>query len=162
MRKALGKVEGGGCKYESTKQGEAPGRIKDGTDSTLIAVLLTGRGKTLLFAAAACLDESGTTLVVPYRRLINETVRNAKAIGIYYREWEHSIEDAADTVLVSANTQENGLNVPSLDFNRRQSQHRYTSQTFKQRLRLACGNIRLLETAKEPRGLKRYRTNSPS
>ena len=116
MTKALGKAEGGGFKYESTKQGEALGRIKDGTDSTLIAVLLTGRGKTLLFAAAACLDESGTTLVVPYRWLINETVRNAKAIGVYYREWEHGIEDAADTVSVSAETQENALNVPFFGF----------------------------------------------
>ncbi|CAD0051470.1 unnamed protein product, partial [Aureobasidium pullulans] len=39
--------------------------------------------KTLLFIAGTCLDDPGVTVViVPYRKLVDETVRNARAKGI--------------------------------------------------------------------------------
>jgi superfamily II DNA helicase RecQ len=55
----------------------------DVTDSALVVVLPTGGGKTLLFTAVACLDDPGMIIVViPYRRLIDETVNDTRALRI--------------------------------------------------------------------------------
>ena len=103
VRKALRMAERGEIKYKSPQQEEALERIMNGTDSALAVVLPTGGGKTLLFTAPACLGDPGVTIVVvPYRQLINETVQDAKAVGIDCVEWTHGTGDPATIVVVSA------------------------------------------------------------
>ncbi|CAD0097293.1 unnamed protein product [Aureobasidium mustum] len=66
-------------RYRSKAQGEALQRIMDGSFNVLTVILPTAGGKTLLFTAPACLEEDvGVTIVVaPFRKLIDETVREA-------------------------------------------------------------------------------------
>jgi superfamily II DNA helicase RecQ len=61
----------------------------------LVVVLPTGRGKSLLFIAPACLDDPGVTIVVvPYRALVNNlviTARMAQIDCIEYKPREHNL-----------------------------------------------------------------------
>lgn len=66
-------------------------------------MLPIGGGKLLLFTVPACLDDPGIIVVViPYRRLIDDTVRNARALRIDYLEWTYGVEDPATIVFISA------------------------------------------------------------
>jgi hypothetical protein len=40
-------------------------------------------------------------VIVPYRKLVNETVYNVRAKGINYIEWKYSIFDPTNIVIVS-------------------------------------------------------------
>lgn len=103
VRKALRMAGGDAVRYRSPQQQEALARIMHGTDGALTVVLPTGGGKTLLFTAPACLENPGVSIVVvPYRQLINETVRDARAAGIKCVEWTHRTEDPAAVVAISA------------------------------------------------------------
>jgi superfamily II DNA helicase RecQ len=74
----------------------------DEVDTTLVVVLPTGGGKTLLFTAPACLDDPGMIVVViQYRRLMDDTVRNARALRIDCLEWTYGVEDPATIVFIS-------------------------------------------------------------
>jgi superfamily II DNA helicase RecQ len=65
-------------------------------------VLPTSSSKTLLFIAGAYLDDPGVIVViVPYRKLVDETVRNTRAKGINYIEWKYSMSGPANIVIVS-------------------------------------------------------------
>jgi superfamily II DNA helicase RecQ len=90
-------------RYRSKAQGEALQRIMDGDFSVLTVVLPTAGGKTLLFTAPACLEEDvGVTIVVvPFRKLIDETVRDAQKTVGDCEEWSHSTVDPAALVIVS-------------------------------------------------------------
>ncbi|KAG9977930.1 hypothetical protein KCU98_g9749, partial [Aureobasidium melanogenum] len=90
-------------RYRSKAQGEALGRIMDGGFNVLTVVLPTAGGKTLLFTAPACLEEDvGVTIVVvPFRKLIDETVREAQKTVGDCEEWCHSTVDPAALVAVS-------------------------------------------------------------
>lgn len=90
-------------KYRSKAQGEALQRIMHGDFSVLTVVLPTAGGKTLLFTAPACLEEDvGVTIVVvPFRKLIDETVRDAQKTVGDCEEWSHSTVDPAALVIVS-------------------------------------------------------------
>ncbi|CAD0024135.1 unnamed protein product, partial [Aureobasidium pullulans] len=74
-----------------------------GDFSVLTVVLPTAGGKTLLFTAPACLEEDvGVTIVVvPFRKLIDETVRDAQKTVGDCEEWSHSTVDPAALVIVS-------------------------------------------------------------
>lgn len=103
VRKALNQPDGGRVTYRSAEQKAALQRIAEGRDPTLAVVLPTGGGKTLLFTAFACLDDPGMTVVVIlYRRLMDETVENARAPKIDCLEWTYGVEDPATIVFVSA------------------------------------------------------------
>jgi hypothetical protein len=67
-------------RYRSKARGEALGRIIDGSSRVLAVVLPTVGGKTLLFTAPACLEEDVGVMivVVPFGKLIDETVREAQ------------------------------------------------------------------------------------
>ncbi|TIA13399.1 hypothetical protein D6C80_06309 [Aureobasidium pullulans] len=102
IRKALGKDKDSTVSYKSLEQFKALRRILVGDDPALVVVLPTGGGKTLLFTAGACLDDPGVIVViVPYRKLVDETVRNARAKGINYIEWKYSMFNPANMVVVS-------------------------------------------------------------
>ncbi|CAD0011788.1 unnamed protein product [Aureobasidium pullulans] len=90
-------------RYRSKAQGEALQRIMHGDFSVLTVVLPTAGGKTLLFTAPACLEEDvGVTIVVvPFRKLIDETVRDARKTVGDCEEWSHSTVDPAALVIVS-------------------------------------------------------------
>ena len=100
IKQALRMTDVEGIRYRSPQQEEALERIMAGTDSALAVVLPTGGGKTLLFTAPACLEDPRVMIVVPYRQLIEETVRDAKAAGIECIEWTHQTEDPAAVVVV--------------------------------------------------------------
>jgi hypothetical protein len=103
VRKALGKSKNAVVTYRSIEQEVALNRIMDEVDTTLVVVLPTGGGKTLLFTAPACLDDPGMIVVViPYRRLMDDTVRNARALRIDCLEWTYGVEDPATIVFISA------------------------------------------------------------
>jgi superfamily II DNA helicase RecQ len=85
-------------------------RIMDVTDSALVVVLPTGGGKTLLFTAVAYLDDPGMIIVViPYRRLMDETVNDTRALRIDCLEWTYGTEDPATIVFVSADRLSRGF-----------------------------------------------------
>lgn len=91
-------------RYRSKAQGEALGRIMDGGFNVLTVVLPTAGGKTLLFTAPACLEEDVGVIivVVPFRKLIDETVREAQKTVGDCEEWSHSSTvDPAALVVVS-------------------------------------------------------------
>jgi hypothetical protein len=103
VRKALGKPKNAVITYRSVEQEIALKRIMDDDDTALVVVLPTGGGKSLLFTAPACLDDPGMIVVViPYRRLMDDTVRNARALRIDCLEWTHGVEDPATIVFISA------------------------------------------------------------
>lgn len=103
VRRALGKEADETISYRSPEQEQALNRIMDGSDSSLVVVLPTGGGKTLLFTAPACLDDPGMTIVVvPYRQLITETVQDARDVGIRCVEWSNQITDPVTLIIVSA------------------------------------------------------------
>lgn len=103
VRKALGKPKNAALTYRSLEQEVALNRIMDDVDTTLVVVLPTGGGKSLLFTAPACLDDPGMIVVViPYRRLMDDTVRNARALRIDCLEWTYGVEDPATIVFISA------------------------------------------------------------
>jgi superfamily II DNA helicase RecQ len=65
-------------------------------------VLPTGSSKTLLFIAGAYLDDLGVIVVImPYRKLVDETVRNVRVKGINYIEWKYSMSSPTNMVIVS-------------------------------------------------------------
>lgn len=110
IRKALGKDKDSTVSYKSPEQFKALRRILVGDDPALVVVLPTGGGKTLLFTAGACLDDPGVTVViVPYRKLVDETVRDARAKGINCIEWKYGMFDPADMVVVSADNFPDGF-----------------------------------------------------
>ena len=87
VRKALGKPKNAVLAYRSVEQEVALNRIMDDLDTMLVVVLPTGGGKSLLFTAPACLDNLDIIVVViPYRRLIDDTVCNIRALHIDYLE----------------------------------------------------------------------------
>ena len=99
----MGKPKNAVITYQSIEQEVALNRIMDEVDTTLVVVLPTGGGKTLLFTAPACLDDPGMIVVViPYRKLMDDTVRNARALRIDCLEWTYGVEDPATIVFISA------------------------------------------------------------
>jgi Lhr-like helicase len=103
VKKALGKPKNAVVTYRSVEQEVAMNRIMDDVDTTLVVVLPTGGGKSLLFTAPACLDDPGMVVVViPYRRLMDDSVRNARALRIDCLEWTYGVEDPATIVFISA------------------------------------------------------------
>jgi superfamily II DNA helicase RecQ len=104
VRKALGKPKNAVLAYRSVEQEVALNRIIDDLDTTLVVVLPIGGGKSLLFTAPACLDDPGMIVVViPYRRPMDDTIYNARALRIDCLEWTYRVEDLATIVFISAN-----------------------------------------------------------
>jgi superfamily II DNA helicase RecQ len=69
----------------------------------LVVVLLTGRGKSLLFIVPGCVEEGGiTVVVVPYRALITDLVTRIRGSSIECIEWKHRETNLASVVVVSA------------------------------------------------------------
>jgi superfamily II DNA helicase RecQ len=69
----------------------------------LVVVLLTGRGKSLLFMVLGCVEEGGITVVVVlYRALITDLVTRIRGSGIKCIEWKHRETNPASVVVVSA------------------------------------------------------------
>ncbi|KAG6309183.1 hypothetical protein E4U22_004168 [Claviceps purpurea] len=103
VRKALGLADLALVAYKSPEQKQALERIMNNADPALVVVLPTGGGKSLLFTAPACLENSGMTIVViPYRQLITETVNDAVARGIEAIEWTPMLQAPKKLVVVSA------------------------------------------------------------
>lgn len=72
-------------------------------DLALVIVLLTRSSKTLLFTTVACLNNLGMIVVIIlYRRLIDKTVHDTRALRIDYLEWTYRSEDPVTIVFVSA------------------------------------------------------------
>jgi superfamily II DNA helicase RecQ len=68
-----------------------------------VVVIPTSGGKSLLFTAPACLDNTGVTIVVvPFRTLINDLVDKAKKAGIDSVEWRPGEVNPATLVFVNA------------------------------------------------------------
>lgn len=100
MQKALGKFD---VSFRSDTQREALETIVAGGRRPLVVVMPTGGGKSLLFTAPACLDNTGVTIVmVPFRALINDLVDKAKNAGIDCVEWRPGEVNPATLVFVSA------------------------------------------------------------
>jgi superfamily II DNA helicase RecQ len=69
----------------------------------LVVVLLTGRGKSLLFMVLGCVEEGGMTVVVVlYCALITDLVTRIRGSGIECIEWKHGETNLASVVVVSA------------------------------------------------------------
>jgi superfamily II DNA helicase RecQ len=77
--------------------------IVSGEQRTLLVVVLpTGRGKSLLFIALACLDDPSVTIVVvPYRALVNNLVMIARMVRIDCIEYKPGEHNPAALVFVS-------------------------------------------------------------
>lgn len=61
--------------FKSAQQEQAMDAVLDG-QTPFVVVLPTGVGKSLLFTVLACLNREGVTvMVVPYRALIKDLVR---------------------------------------------------------------------------------------
>ena len=111
IRQALGMTVDGvdgqaaPIKYRSKEQGQAIERIFANDFEVLTVVLPTAGGKTLLFTAPACLEEDAgvTVVVVPYRKLIDETVADAKRrMGKGgCEEWHPGWQDEVRLIVVS-------------------------------------------------------------
>jgi superfamily II DNA helicase RecQ len=65
-------------------------------------VLPTGGGKSLLFMLPACIKEGVTVVVVLYRALIEDLVKQICECSINCIEWKHSNSNLASVVVVSA------------------------------------------------------------
>ncbi|KAG5986567.1 hypothetical protein E4U52_000123 [Claviceps spartinae] len=107
VRKALGLADLTPVVYKSPEQEQALEQIMsfNNPDPALVVVLPTGGGKSLLFTAPACLEQSGMTIVViPYRQLITETVNDAVARGIEAIEWTPDLKEPKKLVVVSADS----------------------------------------------------------
>ena len=69
----------------------------------LVVVLLTSRGKSLLFTVPALLDTSRVTIVVvPYQALIKDLVQRIQNCGVDYIEQKHGKTNLVAIVVVSA------------------------------------------------------------
>ena len=65
-------------------------------------MLPTGRGKSLLFIAPACLNDLGVIIVVvPYRILLNNLLKIVKDIRIDYIEYRPREQNPTTLVFVS-------------------------------------------------------------
>ena len=104
IRKALGLDRDQAITYRSDEQEKALDRIMEGDFSVLTVILPTAGGKSLLFTAPACLeDEAGVTIVVvPYRKLVDETVVGGMMASKDCVEWNHGTMDPYSLVIVSA------------------------------------------------------------
>jgi superfamily II DNA helicase RecQ len=68
----------------------------------LVVVLPTGRGKSLLFIAPACLIDPGVTIVVvPYYVLLDNLLKTVKDARIDYIEYKPGEQNPAALVFVS-------------------------------------------------------------
>jgi superfamily II DNA helicase RecQ len=101
MRKALHRED---VSFRSEEQGEALRTIVSGEQTTpLVIVLPTGRGKSLLFMAPACLNDPGVTIVVVlYRALLDNLVATARKVKIDCIEYRPGEQNPAALVFVSA------------------------------------------------------------
>jgi superfamily II DNA helicase RecQ len=83
-------------------QREAIAAIAAG-ESPIVAVMLTGAGKSLLFMLPAWVEQGGTTVVVvPLIALRGDMMRRCKKLGISCAAWEsRRPPDAAAVVLVT-------------------------------------------------------------
>jgi superfamily II DNA helicase RecQ len=101
MRKVLGYEE---VAFRSEEQREALRVIVSSKQRTLLVVVLPiGGGKSLLFIAPACLDDSGVTIVVVlYRALVNNLVMTARTARIDCIEYKPGEQNPAALVFVSA------------------------------------------------------------
>ena len=101
-----------GCEdvtFRSEEQREALRVILSGEQRTpLVVVLPTGGGKSLLFTLPAYVEGSGVTVVVvPYRALIENLVKQVQKCGIECIEWKHSENNSASVVIISADVASN-------------------------------------------------------
>jgi superfamily II DNA helicase RecQ len=69
----------------------------------LVAVLLVGRGKNLIFMVPVILSGSGVTIVVaPYTKLKQQLVTRCIDAGLDYKYWPEARDSWPRVVLVSA------------------------------------------------------------
>ncbi|OSS43275.1 hypothetical protein B5807_12145 [Epicoccum nigrum] len=88
--------------FQSAEQERALHAVID-RQTPLVVVLLTGRGKSLLFSVLACMDDAGVTVVVVlYQALIEHLVEQMQQRGIDCIKWKHSKSSPAAVVVVSA------------------------------------------------------------
>jgi superfamily II DNA or RNA helicase len=89
--------------FQSEEQREALYTIVSGNQTTLlVVVLLTGRGKSLLFIAPAYLIDPGVTIVVvPYHALLDNLLKTVKDTGIDCIEYRPGEQNPAALVFVS-------------------------------------------------------------
>jgi superfamily II DNA helicase RecQ len=101
IRKALRRED---VSFRSEEQGEALRTIVSSEQTTpLVIVLPTGRGKSLLFIAPACLNDPGVTIVVVlYRALLDNLVATARKVKIDCIEYRPGEQNPAALVFVSA------------------------------------------------------------
>jgi superfamily II DNA helicase RecQ len=90
--------------FRSEEQREALYTIVSGNQTTpLVVVLPTGRGKSLLFMALACLIDPGVTIVVvPYYALLDNLLKTAKDVRIDCIEYRPGEQNPAALIFVSA------------------------------------------------------------
>jgi superfamily II DNA helicase RecQ len=90
--------------FRSEKQREALYTIVLGNQTTpLVVVLLTSRGKSLLFIALAYLIDPGVTIiVVPYYTLLDNLLKTAKDAGIDCIKYRPRKQNPTALVFVSA------------------------------------------------------------
>jgi hypothetical protein len=99
LQQVLGKQDVG---FRSMEQEQALYAVLD-KQTPLVVVLLTGRGKSLLFTLPACIEEVGVTVVVvPYRALIEDLVSRIRDCSVDCIEWKHGESNPASVVVVSA------------------------------------------------------------
>jgi superfamily II DNA helicase RecQ len=100
MQKALHRDN---VEFQSEEQREALYTIVSGNQMTpLVVVLPTGRGKSLLFMAPACLIDPGVTIiVVPYHALLDNLLKTAKDVRIDCIEYRPGEQNPAALVFVS-------------------------------------------------------------
>jgi superfamily II DNA or RNA helicase len=115
MQRGLEQLVGPQAVWKIPEQGQAMEAIMDLTKGqTLIVVLPTGAGKSILFMLPTLLDDAGTNIVVvPFSALMDDLVDRARQAGIDCIRWkparlegrEQSVR-AARMVVVSADVEE--------------------------------------------------------
>jgi superfamily II DNA helicase RecQ len=92
--------------FQLVQQKQAMYAILDG-QTPLVVVLLTSRGKSLLFTVPAFLEAGGVTVVVvPYRALIKDLVQRIQNYRVDCIEWKHGETNPAAVIIVSADVAE--------------------------------------------------------
>lgn len=85
MAAGLRRLLGEGATWRSDKQGEAARTIlgPEGRDESVIMVLPTGAGKSVLFMLPAVMRDTGTSIVVvPFVALADDLIERARLAGL--------------------------------------------------------------------------------
>ncbi|SLM36305.1 recq family helicase [Lasallia pustulata] len=98
VQTGLQRLLGEQATWKSNEQGEAMHRImKMNGQETLIVVLPTGGGKSVLFMLPALIASGGTSIVVvPFSALMDDLVDRAKKSGVDCIRWKSQVNEGRD------------------------------------------------------------------